>query len=77
MLYEKVIRPRFLKHQGEVDDAISNMAGAGKTNADGFSLWYFNFNHPSIIIIFFFNSFSYGINIYGATANTNLSKILL
>lgn len=30
ILYNKVVRPRFLKHQGNVDDAISNIAGAGK-----------------------------------------------
>uniref|UniRef100_A0A1B6LC06 Receptor expression-enhancing protein n=1 Tax=Graphocephala atropunctata TaxID=36148 RepID=A0A1B6LC06_9HEMI len=28
LLYEKIIRPRFLQHQGDVDDAISNIAGA-------------------------------------------------
>lgn len=28
ILYNRVIRPRFLKHHGDVDDAISNLSGA-------------------------------------------------
>jgi len=27
LLYEKIIRPRFLKHQGDVDDAINKIVG--------------------------------------------------